>query len=83
MAEQIQCPSCKSYDVGSFKQGALKFGFGCSIAAIIAFYGFDTTLYISIPFLLLGVLCIFNGIRNEDSYTCNGCKFKFQTGKIQ
>ncbi len=78
MITQTQCPECKSYKVESFKSGAIKFGLGCIAGAIIALIFLPNHYIISIILALLGLLCVINGVRNSDDFTCKACNYKFK-----
>lgn len=81
MENQVQCPECKSYKTESFKFGAIKFGLGCIMVAVIGFYFFPNYYIIAICFLVLGILCLINGFMKNSDFTCKACNYKFKNTK--
>jgi hypothetical protein len=78
MEKQIQCPECKSYKIESFRLGAIIFGLSCLFGGFVVFYFFSNSYTIPIIFAALGVLSIFNGIRNGTEFKCKACNYKFK-----
>ena len=48
-------------------------------AAILIPYFIAVNHIILICFIILGIICIVNGLRNNNEYTCKGCNYKFKT----
>lgn len=76
--EQVQCPSCKSYKVESVKSAAITFGIGCIVASLFSSYFFSINYWIVACFIILGMICIVNGVKSADDYTCKSCAYKFK-----
>lgn len=77
MWKQVQCPTCKSYKVESYKFSSIKFGLWCIAAALFVLW--ITEHYILVfAFLITGVFFLYKAFRNSRDYTCKICRYKFK-----
>jgi len=77
MLKQVRCPRCKSDKVESYKIGAIKFGAGCIIAALVVLW-LTPHFTLVFAFVIVGVFFIYRGIKNTSDYTCKVCNKKFK-----